>query len=95
MVSVTVGAVMAAGDEETAQQWSSGDDEIQLVPMTRSWVSPGYSVDRFYGGRIYLLHRDRGMGIAPTVFARSRSISLHQSGRCWGTRRRSPLKLEQ
>ena len=49
MVSVTVGAVTAAGDEETAQQWYSIDDEIQLVPMTRSWVSPGYSVDRLGG----------------------------------------------
>ena len=36
MVSVTVGAVIAAGDEDTDQQWSSIDDEMQVGPMTRS-----------------------------------------------------------
>ena len=57
MASVTVGAVMAAGDVDTAQQWSSSGDEIQLVPMTGSWVSPGYSVDRFYGKNIFVTQR--------------------------------------
>ncbi len=36
MVSVIVGAVVAAGSENAVQQGFSGNDKIQLVPVTGS-----------------------------------------------------------
>ncbi|KAL8583099.1 hypothetical protein ACOMHN_008537 [Nucella lapillus] len=36
--------MIAACSEDTVQQGSSSDDEIQLVPVTRSGVPPGHSV---------------------------------------------------
>ena len=50
MICVTVSAVIAAGGQNTVQQGSAGDNEIQLVPVTRSGVPPGHSVVGFCGG---------------------------------------------
>lgn len=44
MVSFTVRAVEAAGSANAVQQGSSGDCEIQLVPVIASGVMPGHSV---------------------------------------------------
>ena len=49
MVGVAVSAVIAAGGQDTVQQGSAGDNEIQLVPVTRSGVPPGHSVVGFCG----------------------------------------------
>ncbi len=47
MVSVIVGAVVATGSENAVQQGFSGNDRIQLVPVTGSGVMPGHSVAGF------------------------------------------------
>ncbi len=48
MVSVTDSVTMvAAGSENSVQQGSSGNDKIQLVPVTGSGVTPGNSVAGF------------------------------------------------
>lgn len=44
MISITICAVVTAGDKDTVQQGSSGYGKIQLVPVMRSGVSPGNSV---------------------------------------------------
>ena len=44
MVGVTVSAVKTASNENTVERGSSGDNEVQLVPVVGSWVPPGYSV---------------------------------------------------
>ena len=49
VVGVTVSAVTGAGGQDTVQQGSVGDNEIQLVPVTRSGVPPGHSVVGFCG----------------------------------------------
>ena len=38
VIGVAVSAVVAAGGQNTVQQGSAGDNEIQLVPVTRSGV---------------------------------------------------------
>ena len=43
-VGVAVSAVVTACHEDTVKQGSPGDNKIQLVRVTRSWMSPGYSV---------------------------------------------------
>ena len=40
-VKPAVAGVLAAVDEDTVQQWSSSDNDIQLVPKVRSRVSQG------------------------------------------------------
>ena len=92
MVSATVGPMVAADDENIDKQWSSSDDEIQLVPMILG-VSRIFC-GQAWRGRMYLLHTDLGMSIAPTVFVHSRSVSQRQRGRCCGTRCRDPLQLK-
>ena len=44
MISVAVSTVVAACSEGTVQQGSSSDDEIQLVPVTRSGVPPVHNM---------------------------------------------------
>ena len=43
-VGVAVSTVKAAHHQHLVQQGSSGDDEVQLVPVTRSGVPPGHPV---------------------------------------------------
>lgn len=47
VVGVAVSAVITAGGQDTVQQGSAGDNEIQLMPVTRSGVPPGHSVVGF------------------------------------------------
>ena len=49
VVGVTVRAVVAACREDTVQRGSSGEDEIQLVPVAGPGVSPGHSAVWFCG----------------------------------------------
>ena len=49
VVGIAVGTVVAASNKDEVQQWSSSDDEIQLVPVTGSRVLPGYSVAQLGG----------------------------------------------
>ena len=49
VVGVAVSAVVATGGQDTVQQGSAGDHEIQLVPVTGSGVPPRHSVVRFRG----------------------------------------------
>ena len=44
VVGFAVSAVIAAGGQDTVQQGSADDNEIQLVTVTRSGVPPGHSV---------------------------------------------------
>ena len=46
MVGVTVSTVIAASDEDAVERGSTGDSEIQLMPVTVSGVSPRYPVVR-------------------------------------------------
>ena len=49
VVGVAVSAVVAMGGQDTVQQGSAGDHEIQLVPVTGSGVLSRTSVVRFRG----------------------------------------------
>ena len=49
LVSIAFGTVVAASNKDAVHQWSSSDDEIQLVPVMGSRVLPGYSVAQLGG----------------------------------------------
>ena len=59
VVRVAVGTVVGASDEHVVEQGPPGDDEVQLVPVLGSGVSPGHSVLRFSG--------EEGVGDAQTM----------------------------
>lgn len=40
VTSVTIGTMIAISKEDIAEIGPSSNDEIQLVPVNRSWVSP-------------------------------------------------------
>ena len=56
VVHVAVGTVVGASDEHMGPP---GDEEVQLVPVLGSGVSPGHSVMRFSG--------EEGVGDAQTM----------------------------
>ena len=46
MVSVTIGALVAASYLDAGKVDTSGEDQVELMPVFRSWVSPGDSMPR-------------------------------------------------
>ena len=46
VVSVTIGALVAASYLDAGEVNKSGEDQVELMPVFRSWVSPGDSMLR-------------------------------------------------
>ena len=46
VVSVTIGALVAASYLDAGEVGTSGEDQVELMPVFRSWVSPGDSMLR-------------------------------------------------
>ena len=46
VVSVAIGALVAAGYLDAGEVDASGEDQVELMPVFRSWVSPGDSMLR-------------------------------------------------
>ena len=48
LVSVTVGALVAVSYLDAGEVDTSGEDQVELMPVFRSWVSPGDSMLKLY-----------------------------------------------
>ena len=46
MVGVTIGALVAASYLDAGEVDTSGEDQVELMPVFRSWESPGDSMLR-------------------------------------------------
>ena len=56
VVSVTIGALVAASYLDAGEVDTSGEDQVELMPVFRSWVSPGDSMLSFVLKKVLLTY---------------------------------------